>query len=94
MRETDRINKLIKDLLDLGRPSSLKFAWCDINQIIDDIILGLKRSAIEKNVEIVDLRENQPIEIYADELQLTKVFLNIGTNASFPICHRSLVRYG
>lgn len=81
IRETDRINELIIDLLDIGRPSSLKFAWCDINQIIDDIILGLKRSAIEKNVEILDLRDNQPIEIYADKLQLTKVFLNIGKNA-------------
>jgi len=81
MRETDRINDLIKDLLDIGRPSSLKFAWCDINRIIDDIILGLKRSVAEKNVEIVDLRKNQPVEIYADELQLRKVFLNIGKNA-------------
>ncbi|MDQ1318201.1 MAG: hypothetical protein QG588_1858, partial [Candidatus Poribacteria bacterium] len=81
MRETDRINDLIKDLLDIGRPAPLKFAWCDINQIIDDIILGLKRSVAEKNVEIVDLRKNQPVEIYADELQLRKVFLNIGRNA-------------
>jgi signal transduction histidine kinase len=81
MRETNRINELIEDLLHIGRPSSLKFEWCDINQIIDDIILGLKPSAIEKNVEIVDLRDNQSIEIYADKRQLNKVFLNIGRNA-------------
>jgi len=81
MRETDRINELIIQLLRLGRPSPPKFAWCDVNQIFDDIILALGRSSVEKNVEIIDLRDNNPVEIYADEKQLRQVFLNIGQNA-------------
>jgi len=80
MRETERINELIKQLLYLG-PSPPKFEWCDINQIIGDTVLSLRRGGAEKNVEIVDLIDNYPVEIYADEKQLRQVFLNIGQNA-------------
>jgi two-component system sensor histidine kinase HydH len=81
MRETDRINDLIKQLLYLGRPSPPKFEWCDINQIIGDTVLSLRRGGAEKNIEIVDLINSYPVEIYADEKQLRQVFLNIGQNA-------------
>ncbi len=81
MRETDRINNLIRQLLYLGRPSPPKLAWCDMNQIINDTVLLLKHSISENSIEIVDARENCPIEVYADGDRLKQVFLNIGQNA-------------
>ncbi|MGB9594756.1 MAG: ATP-binding protein [Candidatus Poribacteria bacterium] len=81
LRETNRINDLIKQLLNLGRVLPPKFEWFDINQVIDDTILLLKPSIVEKNIEVNDLRGDYQIEIYADKDQLKQVFLNIGQNA-------------
>ncbi len=81
LRETNRINDLIKQLLNLGRALPPKFEWFDINQVIDDTILLLKPSIMEKNIEVNVLRGDQKFEIYADKDQLKQVFLNIGQNA-------------
>ncbi|HGE73264.1 TPA: hypothetical protein ENX78_20710, partial [Candidatus Poribacteria bacterium] len=81
LQETNRINDLIKQLLNLGRSLPPKFEWFNINQVIDDTILLLKPSIIEKEIEINDLRGDHQIEIYADRDQLKQVFLNIGQNA-------------
>ena len=81
LQETNRINDLIKQLLSLGHSLPPKFEWFNINQVIDDTILLLKPSIIEKEIEINDLRGDHQIEIYADRDQLKQVFLNIGQNA-------------
>lgn len=81
LKETNRINNLIRQLLNLGRGLPPKFEWFDLNQVIDDAVLLLKPSIIEKNIEINDLRGDHQFEIYADKDQLRQVFLNIGQNA-------------
>lgn len=81
MSETDRINNLIRQLLYLGRPSPPKLAWCNINQILSDTLLSHKRSINENDIELIDLRDNKPIDIYADKDQIRQVMLNITQNA-------------
>jgi signal transduction histidine kinase len=80
LQETNRINTLIKQL-DLGRLSPPKFGWFDINQVINEIILFLKPSITEKSIEVIDFRNGNPIDIYADKDHLKQVFINIGQNA-------------
>ncbi|MEK7398088.1 MAG: ATP-binding protein [Candidatus Poribacteria bacterium] len=81
LQETNRINTLIKQLLDLGRSSPPKFEWFDINQVINETFLFLKPSITEKNIEVIDFRNDNPIDTYADKDQLRQVFINIGQNA-------------
>jgi two-component system, NtrC family, sensor kinase len=81
LQETNRINSLIKQLLDLGRSSPPKLGWFNVNQAIDETILLLGPSITEKNIEVIDLRNDSPIDIYADKDQLRQVFINIGQNA-------------
>ncbi len=79
--ETNRIDRLIKQLLMLGRPSPPKFEWCDANKILDETILLLKRNIEENSIELIDKRDNTLIEIYADKDQLKQVFINIAQNS-------------
>ena len=81
MSETDRINELIRRLLDLTRPAPPKLELCDINQVLDETSLILRTDMSDKNIEFLDRRGDDPIEIYADKDQLKQVFLNIGMNA-------------
>ena len=81
LQETNRINTLIKQLLDLGRSSPPKLGWFDINQVINETISFLKPSITEKNIEVADFRNNNPIDVYADKDQLRQVFINLGQNA-------------
>jgi PAS domain S-box-containing protein len=81
LSETDRINELIRRLLDLTRPAPPKFTWCNINRILDETLLILENDITDRNIELMDLRSDSLTEIYADENQLKQAFLNLGLNA-------------
>jgi len=81
MDEADRINELIRWLLERTRPASPKFAWCDVNQTLDETFMMLKNEMTDRNIELVDLRSVSLTEIFADRDQLKQVFLNIEMNA-------------
>ena len=80
-RETERINVLVEELLELSRIPKYVFATIDINgllrQSIDTIDEDLQRSNIEC---YLDLQENLP-QVQADSNQLTKAFINLTRNA-------------
>jgi len=78
--ETDKIDRHIRQLLNLARSKSPNFAWCDVNQVIGNTIKKL-RTATSGNIEFVDLRSYDLPEIYADKEQIDQVFFNIGLNA-------------
>lgn len=80
-RETERINVLVEELLELSRIPKYEFATTDINgllrQSIDTIDEVLQRSNIEYHQ---DLQDNLPL-VQADSNQLTKAFINLIRNA-------------
>lgn len=80
-RETERINLLVEELLELSRIPKYEFVTTDINgllrQSIDTVDEDLQRSNIEHHQ---DLQENLPL-VQADSNQLTKAFINLIRNA-------------
>jgi two-component system sensor histidine kinase AtoS len=93
-RETERINVLVEELLELSRIPKYEFATTDINgllrQSIDTIDEDLQRSNIEYHQ---DLQQNLPL-VQADSNQLTKAFINLMRNAiqAMPTGGRLLVK--
>lgn len=83
--ESDRMNRLVSDLLKLSNLDYKKTKWnkslVNINSLIEDCLVKLDYSSKEKNQEvIVDL--NESIEkIYIDKDAIQQVILNILTNA-------------
>ncbi|WP_430515463.1 ATP-binding protein [Thermoanaerobacter thermohydrosulfuricus] len=83
--ETDRMTRLVKDLLLLSKMDSedknLKFEHKNLNEVIIDVINRLSIEAHKKNQKlIVDLQET-PRHVYIDKDKMEQVIVNLVTNA-------------
>ena len=79
--EIERINKIVRELLDFARPSKLEIREVEINKIIESTLSLVSHQKNFKNIETqLDLQSNLPL-IKGDESQLSQVFINIILNA-------------
>jgi signal transduction histidine kinase len=79
--EIERINKIVRELLDFARPSKLEIREVEINKIIESTLSLLSHQKNFKNIETrLDLQSDLPL-IKGDESQLSQVFINIILNA-------------
>lgn len=80
-QEIDRLDKVIKALLDFGRPSKPTFLAVDIEDVLRDVVLFTNRFAKQAEVRIVEEYAGGLPGVEADPDQLKQVFLNLVTNA-------------
>jgi two-component system, sporulation sensor kinase E len=80
-QEIDRLDRVIKALLDFGRPSTPTLVRTDVESVLDDVLLFTKRFATQGDVEIERVSEPLLPPVLADPDQLKQVFLNLVTNA-------------
>lgn len=80
-QEIDRLDRVIKALLDFGRPSKPTLVRVSVNDVLDDVVLFTNRFAKQANVKIVEKLDAQTPPVIADPDQLKQVFLNLVTNA-------------
>lgn len=81
IREVDRVNQLIEQLLDLSRPADLDLAPVNIHEILDDVLLLEGQTIGDKRIEIRKRFDPSLPPIRGDRAQLTQVFLNLVKNA-------------
>lgn len=82
--QTDRINRIIRDLLDYSRPSQYVGQPVDVNQAIDSVLnMFFTSKRLEKDNLAIhrDLSRNLPT-VNMDRDQLQQVILNMVINAS------------
>ncbi len=80
-QEIDRLDKVIKALLDFGRPSTPTLASTDVEMVLEDVVLFTHRFAKQNDVRIVEEYGGNLSRVDADPDQLKQVFLNLVTNA-------------
>jgi signal transduction histidine kinase len=80
-QEIDRLDRVIKALLDFGRPSTPTLVRTDINTVLADVVLFTNRFAKQHGVHIEQRFEDDLPDVYGDPDQLKQVFLNLVTNA-------------
>ncbi|MFC1489161.1 ATP-binding protein [Thermodesulfobacteriota bacterium] len=80
--EIDRINAIIRQLLDLSRPSSEGLESVSVHDVIDDIIDVFKLQPLMSDIHLQLLLSAEKDTVVADPNQLRQVFLNLVINAA------------
>jgi two-component system nitrogen regulation sensor histidine kinase GlnL len=81
VREVDRVNRLIEQLLDLSRPAELNLEAVNIHEILDQVLLLETEAAGDSRVNVKKNFDPSLPPIRGDRAQLTQVFLNLAKNA-------------
>ena len=78
--EVERINRIVKQLLEFAKPADLKLKNTDLNQIIDDTINLLNNELLRREIQVKKHYSLLP-QVMADPMQMRQVVLNILLNA-------------
>ena len=85
LKESDRLQSLIEDLLDLSKIEKQGFKlnpeYFEINGILEEIFVILKRKAKEKEIELLLNRPPKDLFLFADASRVKQVFINLINNA-------------
>jgi len=80
-KEIERIDRIVKELLNFARPSRLEMSEIEVNRVLEDTLSLLSYQKGFKNIETrLNLQPDLP-RIKANESQLSQVFINIILNA-------------
>jgi two-component system nitrogen regulation sensor histidine kinase GlnL len=82
IREVERVNQLIEQLLDLSRPARLSPAALNIHEILDDVLLLESQAMGGRQLAVRKIFDPSLPPIRGDRSRLTQVFLNLIKNAS------------
>ena len=80
--EINRMDIVIRQLLDLSRPSAVDSSVVSVHEVIDDIANVLHVQPLMSNIELSLSLEAEFDQVLADPNQLRQVFLNLAINAA------------
>ncbi len=80
--EIERINTIIRQLLEISRPSNTGLKVVSVHDLIDDIAQVLKVQPLMSNIDLECRLDAQNDRVLADSNQLRQVFLNLIINAA------------
>ena len=81
VREVDRVNLLIEQLLDLTRPTTLHLDPLNIHELLEEVLLLEREAVADWDVTVKKIFDPSLPPIMGDRAQLTQVFLNLIKNA-------------
>jgi signal transduction histidine kinase len=79
--EIDRLDRVIKSLLDFGRPSAPTMRLVDVRRVLEEVVLFTRKFADRSKVQIIEDYADDVHEIMGDPEQLKQVFVNLISNA-------------
>ena len=77
--EVDRLNKIVSDLMEFGRPRSSNHIRCDLSDIVQRALHLLQKKLDQKGVKVVNKAANAFAHVDAD--QIMQVLVNLTLNA-------------
>ncbi|HEY5548304.1 MAG TPA: ATP-binding protein [Coriobacteriia bacterium] len=80
-QEIDRLDRVIKALLDFGRPAAPTLRPVAVSQVLEDVALFSRTFASRARVKIVERYSEDAPDVMADPEQLKQVFVNLISNA-------------
>ena len=81
LSETVRLTELLRKMLSFSKPDEEEKQPADVNEILDEILLLVKKQLLENSVRISTSFFNDLGKVYASKNKLRQVFLNMISNA-------------
>ncbi len=81
IRETERLNRVVEDFLNMVRPQPFEMGPCAVQEELETIITLVSGDARSRHVELELKRPPEPLVVQADGEKLRQAFLNIVINA-------------
>jgi two-component system sensor histidine kinase HydH len=81
VREVDRINHVVSDLLTFAKPNKIQASYVNIHQLITHTKTLVEADAKSRGIEIIENVHPTIPEIFLDENQITQAILNLILNA-------------
>ena len=80
--EIQRINTIIRQLLDLARPKTVESLSMSVHSIIQDVVDIMRVQPIMRDIDIELTLQSEEDSVWGNEDQLRQVFLNVLLNAA------------
>ncbi len=81
IKEVERINFIIEELMDLGNPRAPEIGDVDLTRVLNDIVLLQREAARGQDIRFILKLDPSIPPIKGDENFLTRLFLNLIKNA-------------
>jgi PAS domain S-box-containing protein len=81
IKETERLENMVRDMLDFSRPLELNRASEDLDQIIDEGLVILERIAGQRKVVIRHPPAPDSVRAFMDAMRMKQVIMNLVMNA-------------
>jgi two-component system NtrC family sensor kinase len=81
LSETVRLTDLLRKMLSFSKPDEEQKQAVDINVVLDEILLLVRKQLHENSIKIATSFEENLAKVYASKNQLRQVFLNMISNA-------------
>jgi two-component system sensor histidine kinase HydH len=80
-QEAQRLENMVKDMLEYARPLNLRLSPTDVNGIIQESMAIVQAMAGEKQVSIESQFSSNISSVHLDPMRMKQVFINLLTNA-------------
>ncbi|MDI6776892.1 MAG: ATP-binding protein [Syntrophales bacterium] len=81
IRNTERINFLITELINCARPPELNIRPHDMQEVIENVLDSIMSSLSTQRIEVIKKFDSKPSIISVDREQISRVFLNVIINS-------------
>ena len=81
VKETQRLENMVKDMLDFSRPLELRLSRGDIRSVVDECLTIIAPQARERKVSVLNRLGNDLVPASLDFMRMKQVIINLVTNA-------------
>jgi two-component system, NtrC family, sensor histidine kinase HydH len=81
VKEVDRINHVVTDLLNFARPLDIEPSWVNPVDLVRHTVRLVEDDANSRNINMLIKTENCPETVFLDQDQMTQVLLNLTLNS-------------
>jgi len=79
--EIDRLEKIVRNLLDFARPKDFIFESSDINEVVDGISFLIRKQCKDQDVKLNIMRDEKIPRLRIDREKIKQGILNVAINA-------------